>query len=215
MNTEYPKIETLFDRDPETFKVIPDEQHIRCEEFRLVNRWLLTEKIDGTNIRIHLTGGKLHFLGRTDKAQMQPNVQEALDRLFPSVEAVAQAFDPDTDDAVLYGEAYGPKVQKGGGNYRGDVSFRLFDVRFGHWWVNWANVEDIARKLGIETVPVLGSVGDFEQAVVFTRNLKSHVAHIEGGNSEVLAEGVVARTDPLMLQRSGQRVMWKLKSKDF
>lgn len=214
MNTEYPKIETLFDRDSQTFKVIPDA--VRCPEFLLVNRWLLTEKIDGTNIRVHLVGGKLHFFGRTDNAQMQPNVQAALDEIFPSVEAVAAAFDFADPDVVLYGEAYGPRVQKSGGNYRqGQPSFRLFDVKVGSWWLNWEDVVDVAAKIGVETVPVLGSVSTLEQAVVFTRELKSHVAQIENGNADFAAEGVVARSNPLLFNRRGQRVMWKLKAKDF
>ena len=44
----YPKIETLFKRD-EKFN-ITDE--IRCPEFDNIKKWLITEKIDGTNIRI-------------------------------------------------------------------------------------------------------------------------------------------------------------------
>ena len=28
-------------------------------------------------------------------------------------------------------------------------------------------------------------------------------------------EGIVARTEPLLLDRRGNRVMWKLKTKDF
>jgi len=44
----YPKIETLFKRD-ETFRVT---DKLRLPEFALVREWLVTEKVDGTNIRV-------------------------------------------------------------------------------------------------------------------------------------------------------------------
>ena len=48
---KYPKIETLFTRD-EKFKVT---DIIRLPEFENIKKWLVTEKIDGTNIRIIYT----------------------------------------------------------------------------------------------------------------------------------------------------------------
>ena len=58
---KYPKIQTLYDRD-EKFKVDPTQ--IRCPEFSLITRWLITEKIDGTNVRIvRTTDGERVILG--------------------------------------------------------------------------------------------------------------------------------------------------------
>lgn len=218
--TEYPKIETLFDRDAETFRV--NTNKLRLPEFALPSRWHLTEKIDGTNIRVEIdtTAARLGsaegvvIKGRSDNAQMQPNVLAALAPMFACVECIGMAFDAD-NHVVLYGEAYGARVQKSGGNYRSDVSFRLFDVRVGDWWLNWHDVEDVAGKLNIHTVPSLASVSTMEEAVAFTRNLKSTVAFLERGDDQVAAEGVVARTDPLLFTRRGQRVMWKLKARDL
>lgn len=67
---EYPKIETLLNRDPKTFKVI--EGQWRLPEFAYLAdaEWLFTEKIDGTNVRIQWEEGVLRFGGRTDNAQM-------------------------------------------------------------------------------------------------------------------------------------------------
>ena len=126
--------------------------------------------------------------GRSDNAQMQPNVLAALAPMFACVECIGMAFDAD-NHVVLYGEAYGARVQKSGGNYRSDVSFRLFDVRVGDWWLNWHDVEDVAGKLNIHTVPSLASVSTMEEAVAFTRNLKSTVAFLERGDDQVAAEG--------------------------
>ena len=46
---KYPKIETLFERDKDTFKVT---DKIRLPEFEMIDNWLITEKIDGTNVRV-------------------------------------------------------------------------------------------------------------------------------------------------------------------
>jgi len=46
---EYPKIETIFNRD-DKFKVIEDAY--RFPELELIDNWWITEKIDGTNVRI-------------------------------------------------------------------------------------------------------------------------------------------------------------------
>ncbi len=66
---EYPKIETLYDRDEKNHKVIVTKT--RLPEFENIKHWRVTEKIDGTNIRIILSSGSsLQFRGRTDSAQM-------------------------------------------------------------------------------------------------------------------------------------------------
>ena len=232
---EYGKIETLYERDKETFKVIPGK--VRLPEAELIKRWLVTEKIDGTNIRVIIeTGGvvtsiaagaigmlgatlptKVEFRGRTDKVQVPPFLLAKLAEMLPP-ERCGSAFD-DFMEVILYGEGYGARIQKGGGNYREGVSFRLFDVAVLNapsgqwWWLEWENVQDVARKLGIETVPILGiesldfaagGVGDF-----------SRVAAQENDNVSLQVEGIVARTDPMLFRRNGQRLMWKLKSKDF
>ena len=48
--TSYPKIQTLWKRDKEMGKVIEGE--LSKPEFDNIKNWLVTEKIDGTNIRI-------------------------------------------------------------------------------------------------------------------------------------------------------------------
>jgi hypothetical protein len=212
---KYPKIQTLFNRD-EKFKV--DTSQLRIPEFGLIKQWLITEKIDGTNIRVFLEpDGKVRFGGRTDRAQIPVTLLDVLRDIF-TAERIARAFIAD-DLVILYGEGYGPKIQKGG-KYRSDhPSFRLFDVRVGDWWLNWDDVEDIAHNLDIETVPVLyrdyssllpTCYAELEDIIPF-----SIIASFENERNDVQAEGIVARTNPLLCRRNGERLMWKLKFKDF
>ncbi len=229
---EYPKIETLFDRDETTHKVKLGEY--RKPEFLIPQTWLVTEKIDGTNVRIELTStvadpnnesepsaAVLRFLGRTDDAKMPTFLYEYLSRTFP-VDKVATAFDPGTH-AILFGEGYGPRINNGG-IYRTKeqgVAFRLFDVVvFGKtgrpWWLNWSNVENVAEKLGIRTVPVRGIKATLDKTVEFVKIQTSWVSVQDmGSNVGPSAEGIVARTEPLLFTRSGERLVFKLKQKDF
>jgi hypothetical protein len=215
---EYPKIETLYNRDPENMRhVIPGE--LRKDEFGLLDRWLVTEKVDGTNMRVQLTTGitgepVVRFGGRTSRAQIPALILDYMTAAFP-VEAVAAAFEPETT-AVLFGEGYGARIQKSGGLYRGNVSFRLFDVAvIGEriWWLNWNDVVDIAAKLGVATVPVLAEHLSTADAIKLVES-PSTVAHQDGGDG-LVQEGIVARADPLLLMRDGKRMVWKLKASDL
>lgn len=220
---KYPKIKTLYKRDPNTFKIITSQ--LRCPEFALVHGWLITEKVDGTNIRVILTpDGKVEFKGRTDKAQTPVFLLDTLKSMLPS-ERLQSVFEQDEQGhwplCVLYGEGYGVKIQRGGKYRKEGVSFRLFDVRIGDWWLNWDSVRDIADKLSIKTVPVLEKLERWlptckaELQDLFALG-NSVVAWQDKGVANIeAAEGIVARTDPLLFDRRGNRVMWKLKFKDF
>lgn len=222
--TEYPKIETLFNRGSD-FKVRPENGY-RLPEFGLINDWLITEKVDGTNIRIDYMPPDMFapeptFMvrGRTDKAEVPKRLIEAIEKLV-IVEQLADKFG--SEHTILYGEGYGPGIQNGGW-YRSDPSFRLFDVRVGDWWLNWENVEEIAWALGIKTVPLISEATEIDNVVAsfqhdFSRGQRystSTVAQDENDGSLHPPEGIVARTNPLLFDRRGDRLMWKLKHKDF
>lgn len=210
---EYPKIETLFDRNPENMKlVIPGA--FRLPEFELVDRWLVTEKVDGTNVRIHMdsSSGHYRFGGRTATAQMPTALLDVLIDRFP-YEKVRDAFDPGTS-VVIFGEGYGPKIQNGG-DYAEGPSFIVFDVAVlaedRVWWLNWNDVADVAAKIGADVVPSTPDV-PLDQAIHLVR-IKSAVAASAGKERD--QEGIVCRTDPLLFTRKGERLMWKLKSRDL
>jgi len=210
---KYHKIETLFNRD-ENFKVT---DKIRLPEFENIKNWLITEKIDGTNIRVIYTPDeKLIFRGRTDNASIPTFLLEELQDIFTSEKIKAILNNPIEQGLCLYGEGYGAKIQKGGGNYNQYNSFRLFDVWIDDCWLEWDGVKDFAEQLKIKTVPQIGAIMTIEQAVELIKNqsLLSMVAEEEGifGHK---AEGIVARAYPTMLFRRGSPIKWKLKIKDY
>lgn len=214
---EYPKIETLYVRDLETHKVIDGE--LRRPEFAIPRTWHVTEKVDGTNVRLILDNTpSVSYRGRTDAAQMPPFLLDMLQGRFP-LPIVAAAFEPLTT-AIIFGEGYGPRIQKGGGNYTSIVSFRVFDVAVlgddNRWrWLSWGGVTDIARKIGADTVPVLYESATLQQALSLVV-VGSHVARVENSSAPtIVQEGIVARTDPLLFMGDGRRLTFKLKGRDF
>jgi hypothetical protein len=216
---KYPKIETLFKRG-EDFRVDPDR--FRRPEFQALDHWLVQEKVDGTNVRIgwHTGTRELFIGGRTDDAMMHCTLSEHLHRTFTKHKLAGQfAYDTGGVQVMLFGEGYGPKIQRGG-NYRADVSFRLFDVLVGNVWLEPHTVDHIARDMEVWSVPLIDDrwwstleVIDFVRSRQFSR-----VAHQDGGCINPMGfpmEGVVARQPQGMLDRMGRRIMWKLKLKDF
>lgn len=215
---EYPKIETLYDRNETTHKVIVGQ--LRCPEFALVKEWRVTEKIHGMNTRVTydpLIPPYVRYSGRTDDAQIPARLVDYLRAVF-TPEALSEAFPDITDPVILYGEGYGAKINSGGG-YRADIAFRLFDVYIKPWWLEPHNIADVARKLGIKTVPFITTIPRFPESqdelrFILRDNGRSIAAQEDGGPG-CFAEGIVARSVPLLFNRKGERLMWKLKLKDF
>ena len=208
----YHKIQTVFKRDPETdFKTLIYGDYSLPEfEYLKDNKWIYTEKVDGTNIRVIFNENRIFFKGKTDKAQLQVSLFDRLNDIFlPQLETFKNIFnDMEIPYACLYGEGYGPKIQKGGGNYRKDQSFVLFDVKIGSWWLQRKDIESIAGKLGLDIVPIIGD-GSLKNMVEMM---------MTGFNStwgDFKAEGIVARPMVELKARSGQRIITKIKYNDF
>ena len=203
---EYHKIQTVYKRDPETnFKTLLTGVWALPEfEYLALNKWVFTEKVDGTNIRVSWNGEDIFFNGKTERAEI-PN--------FLLAKLEAKFIDKPFEDifncpVCLYGEGYGAKIQKGGGNYRQDQDFVLFDVKIGDFWLQRDDVVEIADKLHIDVVPIIGD-----------GTLPKMVQMVESGFKstwgDFMAEGVVARPGIELKARNGSRVITKIKHKDF
>lgn len=204
---KYHKIKTVYERDPETkYRTLIMGKYATPEfEYLKSNEWVFTEKVDGTNIRVMWDGERMRFGGRTDNAQIPTFLYDKLGDLFSEAMLLEKLGDA---EAVLFGEGYGAKIQKGGGNYNPDgVSFVLFDAYIG-MWLKREDVEDIAGNLGVDVVPVVGE-GLLEVAVdMAIRGIKSTWGDFS-------AEGLVIRPKVEMCTRAGHRVISKIKTKDF
>ena len=210
----YPKINSLWMRDEKTKALIVGDY--AREEFSNVRRWDVTEKVDGTNIRITFLqrdGQRTQpcIQGKTDAAVIPAFLLESLQPLA-SWDLFDKAFHHETKDfeVVLFGEGYGEKIQANGGKYRRGTGLILFDVVMGHWWMPRVLVGRVAKAFGVSAVPDLGIMSE-EEIVAFVKSKPLSRC----SEAPRAMEGIVARASCGICDSRGTPVMFKLKAKDF
>lgn len=203
---KYPKINTLFERDGRG--AITDV--LASSDFDNIKLWGVEEKIDGTNIRFTFDENEVEFGGRTDHAQLPAELCHYLKQTF-TVDALKKAFDvqenQEKGDITLFGEGYGGNIQAGS-YYQSNQRFILFDVKIGRFWLTRESIKTIADTLGIEMVPQIGFMTK-EEIVEFVQSKPLSRCSTEPH----IMEGIIARTD--LFDRKGERVMFKLKARDY
>ena len=214
---EYHKIQSVYLRDPANRHKTFLEGQWSLPEFGFLanNEWHWTEKVDGTNVRVHWDGEKVTFGGRTEDAQMPLFLVRKLEELFPRAK-FHEHFPPTVTpearevlDVMLYGEGYGAKIQKAGGNYNPTgCDFVLFDVQIGGVYLERPNVEDVGAKMGLRVVPILGK-GSLLDAIAMTK------AGFDSTWGPFKAEGLVMRPATELFTRRGHRLITKVKQRDF
>lgn len=206
----YNKIDTIFERDEKTKKLINGKFRNETVEFCKDLTWQFTEKVDGTNIRIHWDGYRVEFGGRTDNAQIPATIINRLNDLFGG-DINEQFFEQKfgENEVILFGEGYGPKIQNGG-SYRDDVDFIMFDVMINGNYQTRESVEDIARYFNVNIVPILAE-GPLSAGIDYVMTHKYSTIAQNGAE----LEGVVARPKMELKDRTGKRLIVKIKIKDF
>lgn len=167
--------------------------------------WRWTEKLDGTNIRIHWDGVRRSIAGRTQRAELRQDLVDWIDDNLPE-ELFEQMFEDKT--VTLYGEGIGPGIQSGGGLYSPIKKFVLFEVRLNSIWVSRQTIEQIADGFGIETA-----------ALVTQSTVWDAIDRVERGHKSAygnfFAEGLVGVPADGFLNYRGGRIMMKVKHEDF
>lgn len=209
---EYHKIQTMFKRDmANKGKIIIGNWSLPEFEYLKDNKWVFTEKVDGTNIRVMFDGSEIRYNGKTDNAQLPGDLIEKLHKMFDCqlnlFKETFPAKEGQETKVCFYGEGYGGSIQKGT-KYSKDKDFVMFDILIGDMWLQRKDVEEIAFKFGVKIVPIVGE-GTLEQGIELVKN---------GFNSqwgEFVAEGIVARPAVEMKTRRGGRMITKIKYCDF
>ena len=177
--------------------------------------WIATEKIDGTNCGIIWNGYEITYQGRTKKTQFPQHSLEALDKIFKA-EGMEEKFEEifGDNEVILFGELYGKKIQKGE-IYRDDISFALFDV----YWVesdvynNISAIADIASKLGIDMAPLIFQPTTLKYAMQYVAQKPTSIISLK--EQKPVMEGLVLRPLYELRDKNGERILLKIKVKDF
>lgn len=203
---QYHKIHNIFKRDTSTNKIIKGDFYMPEIEWLAGNQWMATEKIDGTNIRIMWDGENVTFGGKTDRAELHKDLVARLEELFlPKKNLFAEKFGE--KQVCFYGEGYGAGIQKGG-KYQENKDFVMFDIKIDKTWLLHGDIVGIADAFGIKTVPIVAK-GDLSFLVdTVKQGLKS-----EWG--DFIAEGIVCKPIVELSNRFGERIIIKIKDRDF
>jgi hypothetical protein len=115
------------------------------------------------------------------------------------------------EEVILFGEGYGAKIQKGGGLYKSDgVDFIMFDIYMPKkdLWLKRESLEDIARAFGIQVVPEI-MISTLDEAIAYVKSKPMSTI----GTAPM--EGLVCKPLIEIRDRMGERVVVKVKVKDF
>ena len=224
----YPKIASVYKRyesGPNKGKFVIGQWADPVFEYLKDLTWVWKEKVDGTNIRVQYWANvetstmfqvvpRVEVKGKTDKAQRIEPLYSIAEKMFPP-EWFQEHFDPGVD-VCLYGEGYGAGIQKGG-KYRPDQSFVLFDIKIGHWWLQNDAMADIARAGNIDHIPALCQFSLMKAIEKVKWGIISHWDSFTKAGSPKLydMEGLVGQPLIPLNMRNGQRVITKIKTKDF
>ncbi len=208
---EYHKIETLFERDMSgNKKLIEGKFRNKTVEYLKNNKWIFTEKVDGTNIRVCWDGHKISFMGRTDNSDIPKPLLEILNVLFitnETEELFEQIFGE--KEVILFGEGYGGKIQNGSA-YSLISDFILFDILVEDKFLERENIENIAKSLNLKVVPIV-LTGTIQEGVEYVKNKPNSIIAKEVKEME----GLVGRTECEIYDKNNNRMIVKIKVCDF
>lgn len=181
---------------------------------------VVTEKIDGTNMRFGLVDNKFH-IGTRNRLLARVSKEEPLydgDSDFNFVKYLKELnmrnkmFDNfENKDIIFYGEFYGKGIQKRI-HYGEERYFRVFDIRVGEDLVDWETVVKLCQQLRLSTVPVLykgkPDVKLFESLVTSP----SVTAGQQGVGTPHNHEGIIIKPASMHRNKHGDWVMAKFKN---
>lgn len=205
---EYQKIETLY-RFDNVSKKYTHEFYNPIINYLKDCSWIVSEKIDGTNIRVHWDGHRVEWSGRTDASQLPKEVESLLQETFGESEIIfEQNFGE--KEVFLFMECYGGKIQ--GGLYGGKERLIGFDVMIGDTYLDKMIIKDIFDKFGVETVE-FRVVPNLQVAIDYVMNYAEPSEHCDDKYNEI--EGLVCVPAVRLYDHQGKRIIVKIKKKDL
>lgn len=215
---EYHKIETVYERDTKTKKLLIGKYRNPIVEYLKDNKWIFTEKIDGTNIRIYYDGHRIQIAGRTEKSVIPEHLLAYLRFLFVNDE-VEQVFEQlfGNKEVYIFGEGYGPKIQSCGEKYNNIPSFAVFDIKIDDVYLSYNDMSSLCKQLNLDCVPII-LIGTIDAAI---EKVKKHqlstlaIRNFKRQDDVAFSEGVVGRPIFELKDKMKKRIIVKIKYNDF
>ena len=184
------------------------------KEILLFKQCYALEKVDGTssNIRYLAEQDKLSFFhGGSSRELFLANFNEAV--LLEQFRANHVEY-PTVKDLIIYGEAYGGKLQGRSSTYGKDLKFIAFEVCIDGEFLGVLEAEKLALKFGQEFVPYK-LIDTTEEAINAEMMADSEVAIRRGTGPGKMREGIVLRPVVELIHPNGGRVICKHKREEF
>jgi len=208
--TKFSKIYTIFERDKK-FKIVEGVINPKLVGIENIKKFVVTEKIDGTNCGIILTPEK-EILIRKRSDIIEDDKQHHL--YFEAIKEIdtkkiKDYFEDSNSLITIFGEACGDNIQKKGKEYGDKKHFRLFDVKVGNSFLDWDDLIKFSKATGIQMVEWFKFEGkdilDYNYWLKFLKEV----------NENKYVEGYVVRSRPALLNKFSERMIFKIKLKDF
>lgn len=216
----YQKINTLYKRykdGPNKGKIIVGYYSLPEFEYLKDNQWNAFEKIDGTNTKL-IYFPISHRIKVEGKTEHSANMCGYLDFVYKIgnniIDKLEETFSDEKfkegDFVIIYGESYGNKIQSGG-RYSKFVKFIVFDIKIGKWYLEKKNSMEICSRLGLDFVPCFGQMTLSEAEKMVKEGFHSVVSE----DNTLIAEGLVLTPKVELCSRNGERIIAKIKHKDY
>ena len=173
----------------------------------LFKRCFAMEKIHGTSAHVKWKDGKLSFFsgGANHATFIALFDHEKLEMAFRDFGA---------EEVVVYGEAYGGKMQRMRDTYGDELRFIAFEVKIGDNWLTVPAADAIATKLDFELVHWEETFTDID-TLDKLRDMPSVQAKRNGIKEDKPREGIVLRPPFEVTLNNGGRIMAKHKNDAF
>jgi len=164
--------------------------------------------LDGENGRIYWNGEQALWSGKTNKFVPQKEYYDFIESHFLE-ERFEEVFGRDKE-VYIFGEFMGPKVQ---GNELGlkEKIFIIYDIQIGNIWLEENSIREIADKFQVTTCY---DYLEDKQCSCDQKTLDDWIGSVAGGEFNKW-EGVVIEPVGQLRDRSGKRIICKVKNKDY
>jgi len=177
------------------------------QEILMFKECYAMEKIHGTSAHISYKDKALTFFSGGSK-------HETFCKLFNKEELIKKFEELNLDNIIVYGEAYGGKLQGMSETYGKELKFIVFDVKIGYSWLTVPDAEKIALNLGLEFVDYTQISTDII-AIDGERIKTSTQAQRNGLEENKIREGIVLRPLIEVKKNNGERIIAKHKNEEF
>jgi hypothetical protein len=187
----------------------------RSDAILMFRRCISTEKVHGTsaNLSYNAELDKLSFFSGGASYDVFVNLFDQKKLLAKFREN--KEHHPDVKQIVIYGEAYGGKMQAVSAIYGPTLQFIAFEVCIDDYWLSVERAYSFVQKFELEFVP-FEEINCTMEAIDAARDADSIVAIRRGMGPGKMREGVVLRpVVELLIPPDGGRIICKHKRAEF